>query len=275
MASGNTDSLKQRQQSVFYDAADSAEVVRLLGLPVRGSDVLFYARCFLGKPYVASTLETDGTERLVVNLKSFDCATLVETVCALALTKRQGSDSFAEFCDNLVRIRYRGGRIDGYLSRLHYFTWWMHDNIDAGLFREVSDERHFTTPMVVRNAYMSTHPSSYKALAAHPEWVDSIAAMEQRWNGADGTYLPASATALSKQKLRVVHDGDVVAIVTTKAGLDYSHLGFAVWGHDGWLHLLNASSVYHRVVEDKMPLREYLRKHRTSVGIRLLRLTGD
>ena len=63
--------------------------------------------------------------------------------------------------------------------------------------------------------------------------------------------------------------------MTTKAGLDYSHLGFAVWGKDGRLHLLNASSVHHRVVEEPMTLHRYLKERKTSVGIRLLRLAGS
>ena len=50
-------------------------------------------------------------------------------------------------------------------------------------------------------------------------------------------------TSLSQKDLSAIHDGDLIAIVTTKKGIDYSHLGFAVWGKDGKLHLLNASSI--------------------------------
>ena len=257
---------------VVYTRTDSAEVVDLLRRDTGGNDILYFARHFKGRPYVAHTLEVADPERLVVNLRELDCTTLVETVCALALTHRQGSDRFADYCRNLERLRYRGGRMDGYLSRLHYFTWWMHDNVSKGLFREVSDRRRFTAPMRVRNFYMSQHYADYRIPAAHPEWRDSIATLERAENGDDGFYLPQAATALTREQLGTVHDGDLVAIVTTKAGLDYSHLGFAVWGKDGRLHLLNASSVYKQVVEDSVRLSDYLARRKSFVGIRLLRL---
>lgn len=256
----------------LYAADDSMRVEALLRQDVGANDVLHYARQFLGVPYVGGTLEQADTERLVVNLRQLDCTTLVETVGALALTKRQGSERFSDYCANLMRLRYWHGRMDGYLSRLHYFTWWMHDNMDKGLLAEVTDSLHCTAPIRVNNHYMSAHPDRYRFLKAHPEWVDSIARMEQRYNGDDGFYLPEAATGLDRKDLGFVRDGDLVAIVTSKAGLDYSHLGFAVWGSDGRLHLLNASSIHHKVVEEPKTLRQYLREHPTSVGVRVFRL---
>lgn len=267
-----TDVPPSLKEETVYDSRDSLEVVRLLRADTGGNDVLFYARHFIGRPYVAHTLEVADPEKLVVNLRELDCTTLVETVCALALTKRQGSDKFADYCKNLERIRYWDGHRDGYLSRLHYFTWWMHDNLDKKIVEEVSDDTYFTAPITVRNGYMSAHADKYKILAAHPGWVKDIAALERKYNGADGTYLPERYTNLGRKQLSCVKDGDIVAIVTTKAGLDYSHLGFAVWGKDGKLHLLNASMVYKKVVEDTVTLHDYLARRKTSVGIRLLRL---
>lgn len=256
----------------IYTRADSIRVVELLRTDPGKNDVLFYARQFLGLPYVGATLEQADPERLVVNLRQLDCTTLVETVWALALTRREGSDRFADYCRNLMRLRYWGGEMNGYLSRLHYFTWWMHDNLRKGLMEEVTDSAHCTAVINVENHYMSAHPGSYRFLKAHPEWVDSIARLEARYNGPDGRYLPEAATALNRRQLSFIHDGDLVAIVTKKDGLDYSHLGFAVWGKDGLLHLLNASSIHHKVVEEPKTLRQYLREHPSSIGIRLFRL---
>lgn len=260
------------RDSVIYTKADSAKVESMLRESPQGNDVLFFARKFIGIPYVASTLEVADPERLVVNLRQLDCTTLVETVLALTMTKRQNATDFNTYCHNLMKLRYRDGQMNGYLSRLHYFTWWMHNNIDNGLVREVSDEVHFTAPMIVKNYYMTAHPTSYKFLKDHPEWVDSIAVMEKEHAGRDGNFLPESQTRLGKSALSVIHDGDIVAIVTKKAGIDYSHLGFAVWAKDGKLHLLNASSIHHKVVEEPKTLFQYLKEHPSSIGIRLLRL---
>lgn len=258
--------------SCIYTQADSVRVVELLKLQPTENDVLFYARQFKGLPYVASTLEVADPERLVINLRELDCTTLVETTLALALTKRQHGSSFEQYCQNLKRLRYWGGQMDGYLSRLHYFTWWMHDNINKGLVEEVKDAKHFTTPIRIANHYMSAHPDKYKFLKGNQKRVDSIAKLERSNNGPDGYYLSEDKTGLKKTTLRSIHDGDIVAIVTKKDGIDYSHLGFAVWGKDGYLHLLNASSIHHKVVEEPKTLRQYLREHPSSIGIRLLRL---
>ncbi len=256
----------------LYTPQDSTEVIRLLQAEITGNDVLHYARHFIGRPYVAHTLEVADPEQLVVNLRELDCTTLAETACALAMTRRQGGRTFEDFCHNLERLRYFGGHMDGYLSRLHYFTWWMHDNIRKGFFAEVRDNSHFCTPITVNNYYMSRHAKAYKMLNAHPEWTDSIAVLEKRSNGPDGNYLPERLTRLGKRSLSVIEDGDLIAIVTTKAGLDYSHLGFAVWGKDGMLHMLHASSAQKLVVEDRITLYNYLKKIPSSTGIRVLRL---
>lgn len=256
----------------IYSAADSAKVVELLKLQPGQDDVLFYARKFKGIPYVASTLEKEDPEQLIINLKQLDCTTLVETTLALTMTKRQGKSTFEAYCKNLETIRYWHGKMNGYLSRLHYFTWWMHDNIDKGLIELVKDTTHFTAPINVQNHYMSAHPDKYKFLKLHPEWVDSIKHLEQQYNDPDGFFLPASKTLLPQKELTSIHNGDIVAIVTRKDGIDYSHLGFAVWGKDNHLHLLNASSIHHKVVEEPKTLYQYLKEHPSSIGIRLLRL---
>ena len=68
-----------------------------------------------------------------------------------------------------------------------------------------------------------------------------------------------------------VRDGDIIAITCSKAGLDIAHLGFAVWRKDG-LHLLNASQLHKRVVEEPMTLGQYLKKHPSHTGIRVVRI---
>lgn len=259
-------------QTVVYAAEDSVRVEQLLQTDCGENDVLFFARQFLGTPYVAHTLEVSDPERLVVNLRQLDCTTLVETVNALAITHRKGQKRFSDFCRNLEAYRYRGGRMLGYLSRLHYFDWWINDATERGLVSEVADKKHFTGRKRIENSYMSRHYGKYKMLAAHPEWADSLRAMETAGNGAVVSYLPEAKTGLTSRELSCINTGDIVAIVTTKAGLDYSHLGFAVWGRDGRLHLLNASSIHKKVVLEPMTLRQYLGKHSTSVGIRVFRL---
>jgi hypothetical protein len=71
-----------------------------------------------------------------------------------------------------------------------------------------------------------------------------------------------------------VKDGDIIAITTSKAGLDTSHIGIAVWHRDG-LHLLNASQIHQKVVEEPMTMYQYMQKHPSQTGIRVVKLIGN
>ena len=118
---------------------------------------------------------------------------------------------------------------------------------------------------------MSTHPNAYRALKAHPELVPVIRQQEEALTGRTARYIPKGDirnTALLRQ---TVKDGDIIAITCNKEGLDIAHLGFAVWRGDG-LHLLNASQIHGKVVEEPMTLRYYLSKHKTFTGIRIIRI---
>ena len=108
-------------------------------LPPTTNFTLHFARKFLGKPYVASTLEVNREEQLVVNTRQLDCTTLVENVVALTLCTQRHLYSARDFMNALVELRYRGGVLDGYASRLHYFTDWIEDNTRLGLVVEQQD----------------------------------------------------------------------------------------------------------------------------------------
>lgn len=255
---------------------DSTLVVRLLTeaqqLPAGTNLTLHFARQFLGRPYVAHTLEVNDREQLVVNTRQLDCTTLVENVVALTLCAREGKNTMADFRRQLTQLRYRQGRLTDYTSRLHYFSDWIDDKRSMGLVDEVQRPNPpFTAVQTLNINYMSTHPESYKALRQQPRMVPVIAQQERQLTGRKYRYIPKSAIANTKLLRQTIHDGDIIAITCRKAGLDIAHLGFAVWRGDG-LHLLNASQLHKRVVEEPMTLSQYLSKHPSHTGIRIVRL---
>ena len=63
-----------------------------------------------------------------------------------------------------------------------------------------------------------------------------------------------------------------LAMVTQRDGLDVSHVGFAIWDEKGRLHLMNASSLHKRVVNEEKSLQQYLKSQRLQPGIRVIRL---
>ena len=259
-------------QKTFYVAKDSVFIVNLLKHAPQDAGPLSFARQFLGRPYVAHTLELFDEERLIVNTRQLDCTTLVENVTALTLCARRGEASFESFVQTLRALRYRKGRQRGYASRLHYFSDWIADNTKMGYVNEVQRQQApFTAVQTLGVSYMSQHPQAYKALRADTSLVKIIKAQEKALTGRRFRYIPKSRVKNTRALREVVHNGDIIAITCNKPGLDIAHLGFAVWRNDG-LHLLNASSIHKKVVEEPMTLGQYLSKHPSFTGIRVVRV---
>lgn len=257
-----------------FAQTDSARVETLLqkGLTQATTPLhLWYARQLIGTPYVGQTLEVNPTEQLVVNLRQLDCTTFVETAIALAMTHKQGSTRYADYCRNLTRIRYRNGVLDGYPSRNHYFTQWIESNERLGLVRERTLPVPISQRQTISINYMSQHPDLYPMLRDDKPAQERIRRFEQETSGKQVRFISRANLNKGKQtSLGLIKDGDILAIVTRKQGLDTSHIGFAVWGKDGKLHLLNASQIHKKVVSEPMTLFEYMGKHPSQLGIRVI-----
>lgn len=260
-----------------YLPEDSIFIERLLksSLTERGDTprTLWFGQQFVGRPYVAHTLENGTEEHLIVNTRGLDCTTFVETVTALSLCDLHGQRTFADFCRWLQKLRYRQGQIEDYTSRLHYFTQWGADNEQMGLVHSVLEgvEDSGLATQTVNIHYMSQHPDFYKHLKRNPHFIPVIRRQEQAEQGKRFRYLPKSRLAESPSRLSYIHTGDIVAIITSKDGLDTSHLGFAVW-QNGRLHLMHASSLYKKVVIDTKTFYDYSQGQRSQLGIRVFRM---
>ena len=257
---------------VIYTQADSLTICKLLKEAPQQASTLWFARQFHGIPYVAHTLEVNDQEQLVVNARELDCTTLVETVTALTLCVQQEKRQWDDYLQMLRTLRYRQGVLDGYPSRLHYFTDWILDKQQMGLVSEIQQPNPpFTAVQRVSADFMSQHPNYYKALKTNPSLVKEIRQQEQKLTGKMFRYIPKQEVRNTKLMRKTVRNGDIIAITCNKKGLEIAHLGFAVWQKDG-LHLLNASQLHHKVVTEPMTLRQYLGKHKTHTGIRVIRI---
>ena len=263
-------------QSVTYEREDSIRVVGLLqkgrAQAANKNLVLYYAHQFLGIPYVGHTLEVNKEEELVVNLRQLDCTTFVETVTALTLATNHDGTAWQDYLRWLQTIRYSKGKIDGYCSRNHYFSQWIASNTLLGLVEEQTGTDYpFVATQQLQLNYMSRHPEYYVMLKDNPEDVKTIAQLEKTVSGTEVRYIPSSLLNESKDALKCINDGDILALVTNKSGLDVSHVGFAEWGRDGKLYLLDASSIHKKVVLEPITLFQYAQKHSSMLGIRVIR----
>ena len=254
-----------------YTAADSITVERLL--KSGHTDVLYYARQFLGLPYVAHTLELyPDDERLVLNTRELDCTTYVDVVAALTLCARRGETTFWQFVKQLHQQRYWDGRCSDYTSRIHYFSDWIRDNTRLGYAQEIQQPQPpFTAVQTVSVNYMTKHRDAYIALTRHPDFLPTIGQQERELNGRQYRYIPTAQVKNTKVMRQAVHDGDIIGIVTVAPGLDIAHLGIAVWKDDG-LHMIDASMRHKKVLEESITMRKYLEGRKNAVGIRIVRL---
>ncbi|WP_289862405.1 N-acetylmuramoyl-L-alanine amidase-like domain-containing protein [uncultured Duncaniella sp.] len=228
----------------------------------------FIGRQFVGMPYKSGTLEMEP-ETLTINLDEFDCTTFIETVTALALTIEDRKNSWQDFANNLESLRYRQGEANGYASRLHYFSDWIVTNTHRGYIKEVTDRIPQSDSQIKTLDYMSHNRASYPALKDSATF-EGIKNMEVGYRSHRFPYIK-SARLTSKPVTNALKGGDIVALTTKIGGLDVSHVGLIVIEKDG-PHLLHASSREGKVVVDKLPLAEYMRKSSNLTGIRVIRL---
>jgi cell wall-associated NlpC family hydrolase len=259
--------LKRRR----HDKEIFAELIRPLDQkekPVPFPDQLMVeiGRFFVGTPYRAGTLEVKGAEHLVVNLKEFDCFTFVENVTALVFLLTSSQSSFDAFRRVLRKIRYRQGRVQGYPSRLHYFSDWIHDNQKKGFIRDVTAEVG-GRPLRKALTFMTAHPGLYPPLknATNLRRMKSVErAISKRFRN----FIPNRAVRGLEDRIR---DGDLIAITTNTEGLDVQHVGLAVRVKHR-IHLLHASSVDGKVVLSRRTLCRYLTESNTRSGIIVARI---
>lgn len=171
----------------------------------------------------------------------------------------------AAYRDELTRIRYRGGALNGYASRLHYFSEWIADNEASGLVDAISrDLGGVTDPSPID--FMSNHPDAYRQMA-DPAVAAEIADMEARLAEVDRHYIPAEAIDAAAAGIR---DGDIIAATSTVAGLDIAHTGIALW-RDGTLRLMHAPLVGSHVQISEESLAERIARIGGQDGIMVAR----
>ncbi len=263
-----------QQQMRFHCANDTTEINQLLkkgvesGLKSPNELVCLYAHELMGRPYVAQTLE--GTpEVLTIDIDELDCTTFVETLYALARTTMTGRYSWRDYAANLESIRYRGGEMNGYTSRLHYISEWAVENTSRGNLTEVTGDLDGARYMIKTLDFMTTHRSAYPALADSATF-EKMRSLEIGYRNHRFAYVKKESLH-NKKLIEQLKSGDFVALVTKIDGLDVTHMG-VIEKKDGRLYLLDASSVGKKVQLETDDMMEMLRRNRSNLGIRVFRI---
>ena len=226
-------------------------------------------KSFLGTEYAAHTLEQGGDEQLVINLTGFDCTTFLENVLVFARCIRQNKTTFEDYKKELTFIRYRQGIIDGYPSRLHYFTDWIYDNEKKKIVEDITKDLG-GEELTLDISFMSDNPKYYKQLDQNPDFISEIKKQEAEINYCrEYFYIPKSKVADIESKIQ---SGDIVAFTSTIKGLDVNHVGIAVRMEDNRIHILHAPDTGSKVQITESSLSEYVMSIKKHSGIIVLRV---
>lgn len=231
-----------------------------------GKTIVAIGKTFKGIPYVAKTLEIGEKESLVINLQGLDCTTYVENVLVFSVLLKAGVTNFDGFTKALKTIRYKDGKLDGYASRLHYFSEWIANNESKGILKDITSEIGGTEITKEIN-FMSTHRDLYPFLKDDTNF-EKIKASENYLNNQTICILPQDQIAASEH---LIQTGDIIALTTSIKGLDITHTGIATREKDGRIHLLHASTGSNEVEVSELPLAEYLKKIKKNTGIMVAR----
>jgi hypothetical protein len=249
---------------IFEEKIGWARAQGLENMPI-GDAIAALGRTFVGATYTPGTLELEGPERLIVNLRELDCVTYIESVLAMIRILRAGTPDYASYQRELVRIRYRDGTLAGYPSRLHYFSEWIANNEAKGVVTDITRELGGGVqpgPL----GFMSANRESYRQLG-DAEVAAEIGRIEAELSGRERYYIPQGSIAAVE---RGIQDGDIIAATSTLDGLDVAHTGFALWVN-GRLHLMHAPLVGSVVEISEQPLAVRIQRISAQDGIMVAR----
>lgn len=226
-----------------------------------GEIVQAIADNFLGQPYVEGLLDKSGTEKLIVTLDKFDCVLFVETVLAIARGVAVKDYDYQNFVNRIEEQRYLNGKINGYCSRLHYFSEWINDNQKRQTVENITAELG-GVPMNKQLNFMSQHRSSYPQMAKDEATYQCIVGIEADLAKTTVNYIPTNRIKTVYSQLK---PGDIVAVATDVKGLDVTHTGFVYRNADGNMGLIHASPAGQVTVA--YDLHRYISRVESAIGI--------
>ncbi len=231
-----------------------------------GDVIVEIGKTFLGTPYQGFVIEEPGEEHLVINMRALDCVSFYENCIVLARCIKKNTMTFEDYRKEFLFLRYRGGVINGYPSRLHYSSDYFYDGEQKAIWRNITEELG-GKPFVKTLNFMSTHPESYRQIRESEEVLRAIRKIEEEISARRTFYIPKEDVAAIVPKL---HNGDIIATTTDIEGIDTSHTGILIW-QDGVLRFMHAPLAGGKVEISESALPEYLARNKRQTGIMVVR----
>ncbi len=219
-----------------------------------------------GLPYVGGTLECEP-EQCRTTFSGLDCVTFFETSLCLARCIKKNTISHDDFVKEVTFTRYRNGKLNDYTSRLHYTADWIANNEEKKVVTNITAVLNGNKQFPNFNiGFMSSNSKYYPALISHPEFIPIISKQEKAVNAKKHFIIPKNSIESIEDLLQ---NGDIIAIATSKKGLDYAHTGM-IYKDGATTRFFHASSSKKIVMIDAR-LSEYINSVSHYLGIAVAR----
>ena len=225
-----------------------------------GEIVQHVAEELLGAEYQAGLLDRTTQETLVISLQQFDCLLFIETVLAIANNIALQDRSYQALSKKIEQQRYWQGKMNGYCSRLHYFSDWLEDNQKRGNVTNITRSLG-GIDITKKLNFMTEHRSSYPNLVKSDRNFKCIAEVEDSLS-TNFNYIPTQNISQTYAQLQ---PGDVIGVATKIAGLDFTHTGFTYRQPNGKMGLIHASPAGQVVIAPD--LQNYIQNVPQAIGI--------
>ncbi len=220
---------------------------------------------FIGTPYRAGLLDQSNQESLVITLNGFDCVLLVETVLAMARGIAVQDYSDLSFVNHIINPRYWNGKMDGYCSRLHYFSEWIADNQRRDNARDISTDLGGER-INKQLFFMSKNRAKYPQIASDDANYECIVSMEDSISRLKIDYIPDYKISSVYSQLQ---SGDIIAVATEINGLDVTHTGLVYLNSDSNIGFIHASPAGEVTIA--YDLERYIWNVENAIGILVAR----
>lgn len=220
------------------------------------------AEACLGLPYESGLLEVIPEELRIVMDKT-DNMRFIEQCLAMAMMFSETTDcSYVHFCEIIQSLRYRDGIISQYSDRIFYPSEWLMQAERMGILKEYTNK--FGHEYEQLFSYHSSH-LAYLPQNGYEYDLSKTLSNNELELGRNHTYYCITSEDIHQELIDYVEDGDILAFVSDREGMDISDVAFVSKSIDG-LFLIFASAKDKQVVKQKFNISDYTRK-----GFRLFR----
>ncbi len=229
---------------------------------------LHTVKSFKGTPYEGYGHDPIGPERLIVKTDQLGCVSLIELSLAIARVAYCGDNSPKTVLEEIQKMRYRGGQIMGFPSRLHYFSEWLDQAIDNHILADRTMDLGGRTMSKEFN-WVTAHKNLYPPVTIKENRL-ALREVEKNLSQKRFPVIPQNEIAAIEPLL---NEGDLIAIITEKQGIIVSHVGMVtLLGQKR--HIFHASSHLKRVGISSYTISNYVHSKNERIGIRVSRVVA-